>query len=121
MISFCSFFLFENDSLTCNYADSTTILERLQTGKYVVRAEDLPRASKLPCAQRPVKRTKYGKYAGKIHYTCGGVARVVFPSANVTRKNILRAENKLSSPGKADQKLHALSRISHCRGTEELK
>ena len=32
-----------------------------QTGKYVVRAEDLPRASELPCAQRPMKRAEFEK------------------------------------------------------------
>ena len=35
----------------------------LQTGKYVVRAEDLPRANKLSCAQRPIKRVELEKYA----------------------------------------------------------
>ena len=30
-----------------------------QTGMYVVRAEDLPRASKLPCTQRIIKRAEY--------------------------------------------------------------
>ena len=35
---------------------------RSQTGKYVVRAEDLQRANNLPCAQRPIKRAKFGKY-----------------------------------------------------------
>ena len=34
-----------------------------QTGKYVVRSEDLPRASKLSCAQRPIKRIEFEKYA----------------------------------------------------------
>ena len=34
-----------------------------QTGKYVMRAEDLPRANKLPYAQRPIKRSKFDKYA----------------------------------------------------------
>ena len=33
----------------------------LQTGKYVGRTEDLPRASKLPCAQRPIKRAEFEK------------------------------------------------------------
>ena len=33
-----------------------------QTGKYVVRAEDLPRASKLPCAQEPMTRAEFEKY-----------------------------------------------------------
>ena len=33
-----------------------------QTGKYVVRAPDLPRASKVPCAQRPIKRAEFEKY-----------------------------------------------------------
>ena len=30
-----------------------------QTGKYVVRAEDRPRASQLPCVQRPIKRVEF--------------------------------------------------------------
>ena len=34
-----------------------------QTGEYVVGAEDLPRASKLSCAQWPVKRIEFEKYA----------------------------------------------------------
>ena len=32
-----------------------------QTGNYVVHAEDLPRASKLSCAQRPIKRAEFEK------------------------------------------------------------
>ena len=32
-----------------------------QTGKYVVGAEDLPRASKVLCAQRPIKRAEFEK------------------------------------------------------------
>ena len=34
-----------------------------QTGKYVVRAEDLLRARKLPYAQWPMKRVDFEKYA----------------------------------------------------------
>ena len=33
-----------------------------QTGKYAVRAEDLPRVNNLPCTQRPIKRAKFEKY-----------------------------------------------------------
>ena len=33
-----------------------------QTGKHVVRAEDLQRAKNFPCAQRPIKRAKFEKY-----------------------------------------------------------
>ena len=33
-----------------------------QTEKYVVRAKDLPRASELSCAQRPIKRAEFEKY-----------------------------------------------------------
>ena len=45
-------------------SNDTTRISELhgQTGKYVVRAEDLPRSSKLPCAQRPIKRTEFEKY-----------------------------------------------------------
>ena len=32
-----------------------------QTGKYVVRADDVPRGSKQPCAQRPIKRAEFEK------------------------------------------------------------
>ena len=41
------------------------ILRLSQTGKYVLRAEDLPRANILPCAQRPIKRAKFVKYIVK--------------------------------------------------------
>ena len=34
-----------------------------QTGKYVVRAEDLQRAEELPCTQRPIKRAEFEKYS----------------------------------------------------------
>ena len=33
-----------------------------QTGKYVARAEDLPRASQLPCVQRLIKRAEFEQY-----------------------------------------------------------
>ena len=33
------------------------VVNRSQTGKYVVRAEDLPRGSKLPFAQRPISQS----------------------------------------------------------------
>ena len=36
-----------------------------QAKKYVLRAEDLPRTNKLPCAQRPIKRAKFEKYTGQ--------------------------------------------------------
>ena len=32
-----------------------------QTGKYVVCAEDLPRANKISCTQRPIKRAEFEK------------------------------------------------------------
>ena len=35
------------------------VIVLIQTGKYVVHAEDLPRASKLPCSQRPIKRVEF--------------------------------------------------------------
>ena len=58
-----------------------------QTGKYVVRVENLPRASKLPCAQRP-------KYAT----SCEEAVRGWFSMrANLRGKCLPRAENKLSS------------------------
>ena len=34
-----------------------------QSGKYVMRAEDLRRANNLPCAQRPIKRAKSEEYS----------------------------------------------------------
>ena len=64
-------------------------------GKYVVHTEDLPRASELPFAQRPTKRTKFRKDAGKIYnYICGGVARVVVPSVRIWREKISSAYRK---------------------------
>ena len=42
--------------------ESVNIIASFQTGKYVVRAEDLPRANNLPCAQRPIKHAKFEKY-----------------------------------------------------------
>ena len=75
---------------------------RFQTGKYVVCAEDLPRANKLPCAQRPIKRAKFEEYCCQVNGTykkvplhmrrcCeGGFSRRV-------KKYLPRAENKLSS------------------------
>ena len=38
-------------------------LSKGQTGKHVVRAEDLPRANKLLCAQRPIKCEEFEKHA----------------------------------------------------------
>ena len=37
-----------------------------QTGKYVVRAEGLQRAKKLPCAQRPIKLAKFENIVFKV-------------------------------------------------------
>ena len=34
----------------------------VQTGKYVVRAEDLPRARKLSCVEGAIKRADFEKY-----------------------------------------------------------
>ena len=42
-----------------------------QTGKYVVRAEDLQCARKLPYAQRPVKHAEIEKYTGKYPNSYG--------------------------------------------------
>ena len=65
----------------------------IQTGKYVVRAEDLPGASKLPFAQHPIKRSEFENYARKIdHFVREGDARTVFPSANLMAKNIFLAQ-----------------------------
>ena len=46
---------------------SSEVTRKVQTGKYVVRAEDLPRANNLPCAQRPIKRAKFDKYTCQAH------------------------------------------------------
>ena len=54
-----------------------------------MRAEDLPRANDLPCAQRPIKRAnlknmlvkRAGTYKKVPINICGGPARVVFLSA----------------------------------------
>ena len=60
-----------------------------QTGKYVVRAEDLPRASKLPCPQRPIMRAEFEKI-----YLKNKPFHMVRRCAEGFTK---RAENKLAS------------------------
>ena len=62
-----------------------------QTGEYVVRAEDLPRASKLPCAQRPIKRAEFEKYTKPFHMgrRCEDG---FFMRANLMAKTIFRAQ-----------------------------
>ena len=63
-----------------------------QAGKYVVRAEDIPRARKLPCAQNLENTLE------NIKLHMWGVARVVVLSAKFDGKKYLpRAGNKLSS------------------------
>ena len=71
------------------------------TGKYVVRAEDLPRANKLSCAQRPIKRAEVEKYASKYVMSYGEAVRGWFSQARTFHgeKRLSRAENELSSPG----------------------
>ena len=45
------------NAVKSNTAEVNEVLKpQDQTGKYVVHAEDLPRANNLPCAQRPIKR-----------------------------------------------------------------
>ena len=77
-----------------------------QTGKYVMRTEDLLHANNLPCAQRPIKCTRFEKYScqacrylqkGAIEYMgmpCeGGFSK----HAKLTGKISSAAESKLSS------------------------
>ena len=55
-----------------------------QTGKYIVRAEDIQRARKLSCAQRPMKRAEFEKYTRKYPISYGeAMAGVVFLSAQI--------------------------------------
>ena len=55
-----------------------------QSGKYVVRAEDLQRARKLLCAQRPMKHTEFEKYTSKYPISYGeAMAGVVFLRAQI--------------------------------------
>ena len=61
-----------------------TVAVTYQTGKYVVRAEDLPRASKLPLPQQPIKCAEFEKYNLKVnHFIWGGDTWTVFPSAQI--------------------------------------
>ena len=70
------------------------LMQGSQTGKYVLRAEDLPPANKFPYAQRPIKRAKCEKYTCKArrflqmyHYIWGSAAMGVFSkTANLTGK-----------------------------------
>ena len=72
------------------------IVVSAQTGKYVLRAEDLPRANKLSCAQRSMKRAKFEKYTCQVHRllregtsTYGeALGRWFFPSAQIGREII---------------------------------
>ena len=58
-----------------------------------MRADDLPREKKLPCAQRPIKRVESEKYALKYVISFGEAVRGGFPrGANLTGKNIFRAQ-----------------------------
>ena len=67
-------------STTCQF----TLVPTIPDGKYLVRAEDLQRARKLLCAQRPMKRAKFEKYASKYPISCGeAMAGVVFLSAQI--------------------------------------
>ena len=59
------YFQIQKESLAdpiASLADASRSNHPSQTGKYVVRAEDLPRASKLPCTQRLIKRAEFEKY-----------------------------------------------------------
>ena len=56
----------------------------IQAGKYVVRAENLHRARKLPCTQRPIKQAEFEKYTWKMfHFLWGGDVMAVFPSTHI--------------------------------------
>ena len=62
-----------------------------QTGKYVVHAKDLPRANTLSCAQRPIKRAEFEKYARKLCRFIWGMGRlcgVVFPNVQIWQGKI---------------------------------
>ena len=73
---------------------------KYQTGKDVVRTEDLQRANNLPCVQRPIKRAKFEKYTfqafrhlQKGTSTYAEALRGWFSKrANLTGKNIFRAQ-----------------------------
>ena len=70
----------ESKSLTL----STNIVNESQTGKYVVCAEDLQRARKLPCAQRLMKRAEFEKYTWEYPILYGeAMTGVVFLSAQI--------------------------------------
>ena len=67
-----------------------------QTGKYVVRAEDLPHADKLPCAQQPIKRAKFENMYAKICSTIyiRRYCRVAFPSTQILRESVSSGHSK---------------------------
>ena len=59
-------------------------LGMIQTGKCVVLAEDLQRARKLACAQRPMKRAEFEKYTWKYPISYGeAMAGVVILCAQI--------------------------------------
>ena len=70
-----------------------------QTGKYAVRAEDLPRASKLSCAQQPTKSAEFENVPEKHAILYGEAMRGGFFQTHKCdgEKYLPRAENKLSS------------------------
>ena len=61
-----------------------------QTGKYVVYIEDLPRASKLPCLQQPIKPADFEKYTISYGEEMQGRFSMC---TNLMGKNIFRAQN----------------------------
>ena len=70
-----------------------------QTGKYVKRAEDLPRANILSCALRPIKRAEFGKYSSKYAISFREAMQGWFFQARKfdLEKYLPRTESKLSS------------------------
>ena len=65
------------DNFTSSLSSSCTSPMCIQTGMYVVRAEDLPLANKPSCPQRPIKRAEFEKVRlKKCHFIwgrqCGG-------------------------------------------------
>ena len=72
--------------LTCNQV-------LYQTGKYVARAEDIPRASTLSCGQRPIKRAEFEKYTLKYTISYGRRCEDgFFMHANLRGENVLHTQ-----------------------------
>ena len=68
--------------------------DKMMTGTYVVRAEDLPPASKLPCAAANQARKIWKIYCKNKQLRMLRHGEVVAPSAQILQENISSARRK---------------------------